>query len=242
MSNYSKAEASNRGTKAEMMMDSQSDLERQLLAREQEKRDAQSSAYRNAIMGDAAVNWMPARRPQGTANISFVNPSMNARAAGATLFDQAMARMNAPDLQNQSGMPAYRDLTKDKEFQNTMKPGIMERITGIGGMVAPLAGALAKPTQNGLGSATQAVLGSKPTAGISPLGTPSAPPSLNAQSTQAGSDLRDKYWGNGDPLQGRMDGIVANGAGAQSIPPFETAEQMRARLYGNGDPLNGRKQ
>lgn len=59
----SQAAASNRGTKAEIMMDQNRDLERQLLEREQEKRNARSAAYRDMMVGQHVQNFAPAPRP-----------------------------------------------------------------------------------------------------------------------------------------------------------------------------------
>lgn len=63
-----------------------------------------------------------------------------AKAAGMSLYDQGKARMGAADLQQNSGMPTYRNLATDKAFQKTLNPSIWEKIAGIGSAVLPMAG------------------------------------------------------------------------------------------------------
>jgi len=147
----SQSMASNRGTKAEMMMDQNRDLESQLLAREAEKREAQANAYKNAMRSDMAVNWKPTVRPEGIPNISYnAGPSAAGRDIASTMFNQSKSRLGAPDLQNQQGMQAYRNLANDKEFGKTQKSGFWEKLLGIASGVAPIAGAYLGGGGNGL--------------------------------------------------------------------------------------------
>lgn len=140
---YSAGAAANRGTQAERLLDTQKTLEEQLIAREQEKRAAQSDAYSKAMRADLAKNWKPATRPGNIPTISFTSgPSAEARGVSDELFKQAAARMKAPDLQNQTGMPTYKDPTQDPELRRTQRPGIGERLSGYGAAALPLVGAL----------------------------------------------------------------------------------------------------
>lgn len=152
MGNASQAQASNRGTKAELMLDQNSALERELLAREAEKRQAQGTAYQNAVRADYANNFKPAARPEGIPNISF-GPGLSQAGKGASseLFNQAMTRLQAPDLsRGQTGMPAYKDLSTNKDFKKTLTPGIWERILGYGSALSPIVGGLYGGRSNGL--------------------------------------------------------------------------------------------
>jgi hypothetical protein len=138
----SQAAASNRGTKAELMMDQNRDLEAQLLAREREKRDAQQQAYRAAMTGAHATSWKPLARPAGIPG-SYRPMDALGLDAGRMLNQQGRMRLGADDLNSRdsmSGMPAYRDLTKDKQFQKTLNPGFWEKLAGVGSAVLPLVG------------------------------------------------------------------------------------------------------
>lgn len=144
--------AQGRGSKAEMMMDLQDKLENQLLAREMEKREAQSDAYRKTQQAARTMQWKPAMRPAGVPNISFTSgPGDMGRASAATLYGQAMNRLQAPDLQNMSGMPEYKPLMDPakmrSDFQKSLSPGFWERLAGIGAFVAPIASEWVKGRQ-----------------------------------------------------------------------------------------------
>lgn len=147
--------ASNRGTKAELMLDQNSDLERQLIAREEEKRSAQGNAYRNAMLGSRAATWKPSARPSGVPGSYAQTNAQGANLAGNELFKQAMLRMQAKDMQDQSGMPAYRNLANDKDFKKTMNPGFLEKLAGFGSAVTPLVGAAFGGGGNGLPGYTE---------------------------------------------------------------------------------------
>lgn len=136
----SQASASNRGTKADLMLQQQGQLEQQLLAREAEKRDAQRSAYRAAMAGDYAANWKPLTRPAGVPSAGTQPMSQNAIDTGNMLYNQGRMRLGADDLNTRdsmSGMPAYRNLTNDKEFKKTLSPGFWEKLGGIVGAAGP---------------------------------------------------------------------------------------------------------
>jgi hypothetical protein len=149
----SQAAASNRGTKAEMMMDQNSDLERQLLAREAEKRSAQQGAYRAAMTGAHGTSWKPLARPAGIPG-SYREMDPTSLDAAKMLNQQGRMRLGADDLNSRdsmSGMPAYRDLSKDKQFQKTLDPGFWEKLAGVGSAVAPIVGGIFgknRPVQN----------------------------------------------------------------------------------------------
>lgn len=138
------SQAANRGTMAELMLDQNSDLERQLLAREQEKRDAQSNSYSNMMMGQHAANWEPRAGPYAPTQVKPM--SAEQKAAGTQLYEQALKRMNMPDLQNPTGMPDYNNLSKNPEFQNTLHSGKLEKAAGIGSWAVPLAAQLLRRT------------------------------------------------------------------------------------------------
>lgn len=141
LGNASQASAQNRGTQAEIGLDMNDQLERQLINREEEKRKAQSSAYKNAMLGDRASTWAPLARPEGISG-SYQPMSQAGKAAGSELYKQAMARMSAPDLQDQGGMPAYKNLSTDPEYAKNLKPGIAERVAGAGSWALPLVSAV----------------------------------------------------------------------------------------------------
>ena len=138
------AMASNRGTKAELLMDSQKALEEQLLARELEKRQAGSDAYKKSIMASLAANWQSPSGPPGVTPVRFGGPNgpgndMN-RMAGGEMFGQSMRRLLQPDLVNPTGMPAYQSMMDNPAFKKTMNPGILEKLLGIASVAAPVAG------------------------------------------------------------------------------------------------------
>lgn len=155
--NASQAQASNRGTKASIMMDQNSALERELLAREQEKRSARNDAYKNAIRGSISANWQPQAAPPGIPHFDVTGGTMGndqAHAAGDELVKQAMNRMTQPDIRVDGGgsMPAYRNLAHDSEFAKTLNPGIWEKILGIGSVAAPLVGGIFSGGENQSGN------------------------------------------------------------------------------------------
>ncbi len=137
----SQAAASNRGTKAELLLDQNRDLESQLIMREREKRDAQKQAYRAAMGGEYASSFKPSVRPAGIPG-SYEGPTQASRDIGATLYKQAMSRLQSPDLNNMRGMQPYNDLSKNKEFTKTMSPGFWEKLGNITSVAAPALGRL----------------------------------------------------------------------------------------------------
>lgn len=137
----SQSAAQNRGTQAELHMDLQDQLENQLLSREFNTRAAQEAARKQSVMGDLAANWSPAARPTGIPTISFGGPSARGQSAGSELFEQAMSRLRQPDIAQQTGMPAFKDLSKDPKFQKTQKSGFLEKLGGVAGFAAPIIGA-----------------------------------------------------------------------------------------------------
>jgi hypothetical protein len=132
--------ASNRGTKAELMLDEQSDFERQLLARELEKRAARSAAYRDAVVGAHGMNFQPAVRPGSVTTPSYYQPSAERQLAAEELFRQGNRRLLQPDLVNASAPPALQRLMDNPEFLRTLSPSIWEKLLGIAGVAAPAAG------------------------------------------------------------------------------------------------------
>lgn len=137
--------ANNRGVKASVMMDQNSALERELLAREEEKRAARNDAYKNAQRGAIAYNWQPQQGPPGIPHFDVTGGTMGtpqAKAAGDEMLKQSMNRMTQPDLQTPGGMPAYRNLANDKDFNKAMNPGLWEKIAGIAAVGAPIAGGI----------------------------------------------------------------------------------------------------
>lgn len=140
--------ASNRGTKAELMLDQNSSLEKELLAREQEKRDARKSSYRDMMVGNRTMNYQPLQRPEGIrGSYTSTSTTDGARTAGGALYNQALARMGAPDLSTYAangGMPAYNNLANNPEFQGAQKSGFLEKLLGIGSVAAPIAGLFGK--------------------------------------------------------------------------------------------------
>jgi hypothetical protein len=146
----SQAAANNRGTEAELLKDAKDDLERQLIAREVEKRAAQGDSYRKAMSASQMLQWRPAQRPLGVPNISFTQgPGILGAQASGELYKQAMNRMKAPDLKAQSGLPAYQSLMDDPRFAKTLKPGIWERLGGIASFLSPIIGQIAGAKTNG---------------------------------------------------------------------------------------------
>lgn len=147
MGGASQAMASNRGTAAELQLDANSSLERELLAREEEKRKAQAQAYQNMIRGSMAANWQPAQAPRAGINVvRFGGPNGpandQAKSAGQQLYDQGKSRMGLSDLANPTELPNYHNLMQDPEFLKNLKAGKLEKIFGIGSAVSPIASAL----------------------------------------------------------------------------------------------------
>jgi hypothetical protein len=147
--NASQAMASNRGTEASMMMNQNSSMERELLARQQEKRDSRNDAYKNAIRGSIATNYDPNKLfsglPAGVPHIDITGGTMGneqAKAAGRELSAQSMNRLTQPDLQvdGGGGMPTYRNLWTDPQFQKLLRPGKMEKFLGYTSAFAPIVG------------------------------------------------------------------------------------------------------
>jgi hypothetical protein len=136
----SQAAASNRGTKAEIMMDQNAQLEQQLLAREQEKRQAQAQAYRAAMMGNYAQNYKPLSRPSGVPGT--YEATAGTGELGKILQKQAMTRLGASDLNNMTGMQPYRNLANYEQFKKTLDPGFWEKLSGIGSVAAPILGGI----------------------------------------------------------------------------------------------------
>lgn len=137
LANSSQALAANRGTMAELMLDQNSDLEKQLLAREQEQRMARSTSYRDALTGNRAATWEPLVRPPNITG-SYKGMTPEGKGAGNELYAQAMNRMTAPDLRNNnSGMPAYKNLGQDPKFNDQLHSGLTEKLTGVGSYALP---------------------------------------------------------------------------------------------------------
>lgn len=145
--------AHNRGEKAGLMLDQNSALERELLAREQEKRTARNDAYQNAIRGSIAYNYDPsaayANAPSRMPHLDVTGGTMGnaqAKAAGDELLKQSMNRLTQPDLQTNGGaaMPAYRNLWNDPEFQKTLNPGFWEKFLGGVSAASPILGMFKK--------------------------------------------------------------------------------------------------
>lgn len=134
------AQASNRGTKAELMMDQHSQMEQELLRREMEKRTARAAAYRDAMVGSHAMGFEAAPRPAAITTPSYVKPNPGGQLAAGELFRQGNRRLLQPDLVNPGGMSPYQSLMENPEFMKTMKPGLWEKILGIAGVAAPAAG------------------------------------------------------------------------------------------------------
>lgn len=131
------AAAKNRGTTAKLILDQNSDLEKQLLARDQNSRLATSSSYRNAMLGDRAATWQPIQAPTGIRMPAYQGPTANSQAAGSTLYNEAMNRLKAPDIANNTGLPAYRNLSTDPAFQATLQPSGLENTAGTASWLLP---------------------------------------------------------------------------------------------------------
>lgn len=143
--NAAQGMANNRGTGAEIRLDQNADLESQLLAREREKRAAGSAAYRSAMVGQHAANFQPSTRPAGIpGSYQSTGTSPEARMAGGTLFSEGMRRMLGADQVNQTGLPDYKNLMNDPEFQNLLHSGKLEKFLGIASVASPLIGQLLK--------------------------------------------------------------------------------------------------
>jgi hypothetical protein len=139
----SRAAASNRGTQAELMLGQNEDLERQLMAREIDKRQAQSQAYRAAMSGEYANSFKPSVRPAHISG-SYEGPTDASRGIGSELYNQAMARLRLPDLASPTGMPTYRNLANDPDFKKTQKASKWEKVGGVASWLLPLAGKFLK--------------------------------------------------------------------------------------------------
>lgn len=133
--------ANNRGTMAEIMLDANTELERAMIARELEKRNAQSHAYNSQMTGQLAQNFRPAPRMDPRMGASYTTGSTPEQVlAGRALEQQGRERMAQPDIANPTGMPKYRNMMEDPEFLKALKPGIGEKILGWASGLAPFAG------------------------------------------------------------------------------------------------------
>ena len=147
-----KAQAANRGTSAELQLDEQKQFEEQLLARELEKRRAQSAAYRGAMVGSHAVNYQPGIRPAGVpGSYQSTATTPEKRMAGGELYGQTMRRLLQPDLVNPAAPPDFLRLLNNPEFRKTMKPSVWEKILQVASVGASAYGAM----QGGNGEAPQ---------------------------------------------------------------------------------------
>jgi hypothetical protein len=165
--NAANAMAGNRGTKLGVMMDQNSALEKELLAREEEKRSARNDAYKNAIRGSIAYNYDPSKQfaglPGNVPHLDVTGGTMGnpqAHAAGDELLKQSMNRMTQPDLQGPGGMPAYRNLATDSEFNKALNPGFWEKFLGGASAALPIAGMFTGPRSgnNSMGNTGKDVL------------------------------------------------------------------------------------
>lgn len=130
------AMAGNRGAKADAMLDQQRQMEALLLAREQEKRAARSSAYRDAMISNLGLNFRPATRPAGVTAPSYTTGSSpEQKMAAGEIFRQAQRRLLQPDLVQAEALPALQNLNLP------LNPSFWERLLGYGGIAANIAGA-----------------------------------------------------------------------------------------------------
>lgn len=143
----SKSMASNRGAKTAAMLDQDRLLEEQLLAREAEKRHAQSSAYRSAMVGSHGVNYAPSMRPAGVpGSYQSTATTPEGRAAAGTLYSEGMRRLLQPDLVSGTTNPI---LAQDKQRLNLpLDPSVWEKILGIAGPMLSAYGAQQNQKKN----------------------------------------------------------------------------------------------
>lgn len=135
MSGAAGSMAHNRGTQAQLELDSQRQIEEQLLRREMEKRTARNDAMRQSVFGSMLANYQPQARPAGMPQSPFNLGDIGSRALQFGSQD-ALGRLQGGDQ-----MPALQR----PDVSKLAKPGFLERVLGIGGAVAGAYGAASRP-------------------------------------------------------------------------------------------------
>jgi hypothetical protein len=126
--------ANNRGSAAELELDANDQFERQLLARELEKRNSRNDALRQSIFGSLLAQYQAPIRPAGMPSSPFASLGAVGTDAANLAAQDALARLRAGDT-----LPALQrpDLSK------YTKSSIWEKLLGIGGAAASAYGAAA---------------------------------------------------------------------------------------------------
>jgi hypothetical protein len=124
--------ANNRGSAAELTLDANDQFERQLLARELEKRNARNDALRQSIFSSLLAQYQAPQRPAGMPASPFAN--LGAVGLDATQFaaQDALNRLRAGDT-----LPALQR----PDISKFTKSSIWEKLLGIGGAAASAYGA-----------------------------------------------------------------------------------------------------
>jgi hypothetical protein len=124
--------AGNRGTNAELTLDANDQFERELLARELEKRASRNDALRQSIFGSMLAQYHAPQRPAGISGSPFASLGATGMQAADFGAADALRRLQAGDT-----LPALErpDLSK------FMKSSIWEKLLGIGGAAASAYGA-----------------------------------------------------------------------------------------------------
>ena len=165
MGSAAAAAAENRGNKAATLYTVKDQLERQLLAREEdaragigEQRTAETHAIRQALGAAGLLEWRPATRPSNNRpginykipNISFTDgPGRRTLATANTSYGRATDRLGRlPNDIYRSNLPEYTPLDDDPRYQETLDPSGWERAGGIGSFIAPIAGSVIKDLLN----------------------------------------------------------------------------------------------
>lgn len=119
--------ANNRGAEAGLTLDANDAFERQLLAREVEKRNARSDALRTSIFGSLVSGYQAPTRPEGMPQSPYATMGAAGREAADFASQDALARLRAGDT-----LPALQR-TDPAQFA---RPSIWERLLGYGGAAA----------------------------------------------------------------------------------------------------------
>lgn len=127
--------ASNRGSAAELTLDANDDFERQLLARELEKRNARNDALRQSVFASLLAGYRAPTRPEGMPQPVFRDLGAPGSHALNVAARDAVARLHGGDT-----LPALQrpDLSK------FTKSSIWEKLLGFGGAAASAYGAASR--------------------------------------------------------------------------------------------------
>ncbi len=140
LSSASQSMANNRGTAAELTLDANDQFERQLIARELEKRNARNDALRQSVFGSLLSQYQAPTRPAGMPQSPFTNLGATGTDAATFAAQDALARLRAGDT-----LPSLQKL----DLSKYTKSSIWEKLLGVSGAAASAYGAANRPRDTG---------------------------------------------------------------------------------------------